>query len=1620
MDEVPPGKETEAPVTPSTPGTFPATNKKGSRGAKEGMAEQLATLRPEIATAPFKGIRSKRVGKEIKDPRATEKQVRLIADGLQEGGDFLTDRDLVDLIDALSNSQELTRDEFETIKRKGAFRIKSKLPDGFVKTKISNFEDDIDYLLASLEGKTDSWDRDYLKSKLEETLNAYKTYLASDYVKATSVNNKLTKDLAGGVEKVVSVEKNRTRERDVTDIRARNIWYDNKLKSWKMKGSDKRVITLSERQGLSSWEKTLDTLKAYRTFIASTAERERSKYASLTVLKDTLLDAIESEDWEEEKNLQNELEEELGKISVSAKDRSNATNTTVNVKPSFPGKEGEAGIERPRRYSNPTYIRADNIWFDKDNKTWKIQYLDDSVEELTSDNGLDQWLTTLDLLEEYSAFIAGKNPSDYEKLISLKNDLLGAIENEHWDREKHLHIELEKELRKFYKKEKTVPPTKTQEAVTLEKRTLRDTKDVFPRNLFYDGTEHTWKIRRVGDKTESLPANFNADQWSLVREILKNYTDFLIKKNPEPFIHLIVIKDKLLDAIESEEWSEVESLYNELYEAVDNEKQLGYKNIYPKNVSQDKSTNKWTILSSETFEPLDVSHPVYQLWPAVHDELKKYQAFVNNGEKAYACHFLINTKNRILHAVEANDAEGLHLLLMSFISEMQIAVKADAEAKAFNLTKYQAGIPTLTDDSWKPAFVKSLYPKDDKVQVIKRDTGEWFALKDVDLADFILAREALQHFHTSKYRSAQAVEKKNKILTLVNEYKFEEAAKQAKEYLEIYPAIAVGIGSEMRNPFVTASNAATTTAPVAGSSMPASNPPAAGGVATGALPSVPPIPPTLPVVTAAPNPEPKEKPLDVTSVWPRSIYFDDTKGKKGWYRNINGKTEKVMSQDAERAWDAVYTKCNGTQESRKVAPPLFDEYIKFFVSGSLAEQKKKIELYTYVVDVKNLVIDELYKGNPDVALLICGQLENDLADAKENWEIEKVKLEKQITKDIETKSLAKEFEKVKKEFQKEEGQVEITLEYLSPLEREILQKAKSTAQAQFDAITKKEASGEAIDQKTYTAAENEYKKFKALLLELEKALYRKTPEAFRKDMFVQDGDRIKITDRRELDTKQIINTSNGRQIRVSEWKKEQQDNQAIKEIVQASVEDANYRRLLDEHESKYSADPEAYVKKYRNKEFISGDMEAKIVREMLQAAYSTYYKGPAGKAKIAKLDREYLNKNPWLNDEVSTVKMHRQTYRPAKASAAENNSLLKKIKAFYQGEASKQKEDDEREAKLQESKDLAETYRNAAKEIIGTDGKATSPITITPTLAKKLEGFRKEGKSSSFVGGMNGAYDKDALTKGKLKPHEIKSGAQFNTAPEAAPRAAAEASPERNRRGERVDNLARTLNTQHQERKGRDRWVYTVAATVALATLSVVSFIETRNLLEDDNRQISVKENERILSWREYITTIDANDNIRIEDATARFLDVLEVGTPDEVLMHFVRTKDTKCIEAMLDADAYMILEDNEREIIPACVDMYGENHRGNVSLFIKQTNTLGKQLEKILQATNAPQLQKARINGDPAPAVNFIPRTKTFEGLKPKMTLRDFIKEVQTLIQEADKREQPREPIALPNKAKA
>lgn len=340
-------------------------------------------------------------------------------------------------------------------------------------------------------------------------------------------------------------------------------------------------------------------------------------------------------------------------------------------------------------------------------------------------------------------------------------------------------------------------PKKQEVSPLFNEAQIRITK---PRNLYYKREINKTLITGVGDKriaSEVLKSE-DANIWLKIRYELKRYTDFIatIKSADANFYApLIEMKMDIIDAIEQARFGDADALGPQFSEMLTKAERGEFKtpeskidltpetpmnrraavDIRVKNIKFNKTTNKWMV-GDKVMNQGD-----YQLWMSIRSTLENYQRFISPNGTARNFSPLVNLKVDLVNALEQADFAKANDIFSLFQEELNRSVDIQGDVQRYNLEQLKKGY-ALENDTTTFAYLKMDMQKN--YLKIDRNTGDWVRTSPEEEKVIWDARTALVNFTLRASTPKGIIDKKNKIIQSINDYKFADAAKATEEYMQ--------------------------------------------------------------------------------------------------------------------------------------------------------------------------------------------------------------------------------------------------------------------------------------------------------------------------------------------------------------------------------------------------------------------------------------------------------------------------------------------------------------------------------------------------------------------------------------------------------------------------------------------------------------------------------------------------------------------------------------------------------------------------------------------------------------------------------------------------------------------
>jgi hypothetical protein len=585
--------------------------------------------------------------------------------------------------------------------------------------------------------------------------------------------------------------------------------------------------------------------------------------------------------------------------------------------------------------------------------------------------------------------------------------------------------------------------------------------------------------------------------------------------------------------------------------------------------------------------------------------------------------------------------------------------KKNTESERSMLENLSKGY-TLTPYGTEFAYFKYPLFSKEGTFVADRSSGKWMKLSEEDINYFSRANSAITRFKLDKPTMTGFITLKNKVIQLVNDYKFKEAADAAHEYLRLSKLPADQLPPDFDKTIFTGTLGSVTSVPSWSPSLatasggaggtPPVPPPPAGPPSGPPAPPTPPSGPAGPTSPASPDREPTR--LDVAGGWPVTIFRKEigaTKGTRGrieWYRvEADGKETRLQNSNE---WNVFHEEFSLD----------FKNYADLMLTGRAKERLKKEELYQSLLLVKKNLIDAIKNADLDTAISLLKVFTTELIDAEENWEKTKPKLQEEA-KLLEGNAKAREL--ALKDFEGREvwcgkylariNTIDSQLEQTS-LDRDFLNRRRNYVNDLFKKTKELFSVGE-FDNKAYTT-------FVTTLDALEK-----DDQLSKLENKIAHINPLKAVSASPIPgvvagQQKVLRTRGRAPITVDQWNREQVDAQAAKEAKKATDSDVN---RLETGIAKYSAakyseyhqDPVGFVVKHLDDRWTNIlTKEEKAVVEGILA------KVPDDVLMEARAEARTANK---LARDRTAAGMTRQVFSPMTTDKKEDKRMLQEIEA---------------------------------------------------------------------------------------------------------------------------------------------------------------------------------------------------------------------------------------------------------------------------------------------------------------------------------------------------------------------
>lgn len=590
------------------------------------------------------------------------------------------------------------------------------------------------------------------------------------------------------------------------------------------------------------------------------------------------------------------------------------------------------------------------------------------------------------------------------------------------------------------------------------------------------------------------------------------------------------------------------------------------RDINIKSLRFDPTTRKTKIKKGGTF--VEMTPEEEEAYRPIEEVLKKYRDFNNDnyrgfvkGEKDYNhsdYNWLTGPKDELMDALMEEPPN--FLLAQEKAKEVEAALRYTVEIRDtirnYNLNLLKSGY-TLNDDTADFAYIKD-HTKG--LRTINKKTGDWVFLNNEDEDAVRRARGTLAMFKNRLSTPRGSIDEKNKIIALVNEYKFKEAGEAAEAFIARYEKL---LKEQLPNEAIES--------------------PFSLDVYSG-------WPEDIKVTTIKADPAKKIK---TVTVW---THLDE-----------NGVEQPLKNSEV---WGSLKTNFD----------IVFNAYKAFIDSG---DSERKIQLNGTLIRTKNDIIEELRSHNTVRAHRYINDFRTRLAEATSSWEKrvkeegaekerrareaaaeEKAKADRLETKKV----ILRLFETTNTELQNvytfRDG---FFNQITSPLERESILKQSKQLDALRRTIQKDIDDGVDVNRNVLTSYGNSIEALHGYLTVIDARLNKlNTVKVARgKEVLVRSPTNL-TKDSRVL-RKGGLPGEEKPSIAYEDWEEQQKKKPSAQPInnveeLQESLENGEIYRL---HKSLFEKDKDEYLRLYLEKEWPTGDYNKiavdKVIEEYIES-----------------------------------------------------------------------------------------------------------------------------------------------------------------------------------------------------------------------------------------------------------------------------------------------------------------------------------------------------------------------------------------------------------------------------------
>jgi hypothetical protein len=228
-------------------------------------------------------------------------------------------------------------------------------------------------------------------------------------------------------------------------------------------------------------------------------------------------------------------------------------------------------------------------------------------------------------------------------------------------------------------------------------------------------------------------------------------------------------------------------------------RKVHWSTILPSYVRFEKETKRWAIKKGDEF--IHMTPKEYSVWTPFMNALLQYRKFIVSKDDAYNYGDVVKKKDELLDALEKLDRERATVLAKDLTRQFDpmldkaVVPEKEKTAARIQYEVRQSNLARLADEDAKAlgdttahfAFIKEPQANISReYRIISRQSGDWVPLEEKDLVVVKLAHDVLTNFKNRASSTPECIQKKNEVLSYINDYNFDAAKTAAEEYLKEY------------------------------------------------------------------------------------------------------------------------------------------------------------------------------------------------------------------------------------------------------------------------------------------------------------------------------------------------------------------------------------------------------------------------------------------------------------------------------------------------------------------------------------------------------------------------------------------------------------------------------------------------------------------------------------------------------------------------------------------------------------------------------------------------------------------------------------------------------------------